>query len=122
MAEAGPGEMLGTVDNGTGKGPVFRVQLAAGGIGYDRRLWMGQDKVEAESRDVGEHRRNLPGNRHPRNSAGMVPRDGLRGFSSHPNFITMTQVTSNKHNLIKLLLCSLPLPRIFKIRRGREKD
>lgn len=58
---------------------------------------MGQDKVVVESRDVGEHRRNLSENRHPRNS-GMVPRDYLKGFSSHPNFINMTQVTSNEHN------------------------
>lgn len=80
--------MLGTVDDGPSKGSVFRVQMAAGGIGHDRGLWMGQDKVEVGSREVREHRGNLPGKGHPGNSG---PRDGLKGLSSHPNFVNMTE-------------------------------
>lgn len=45
MAKAQAAEMLGTVDDGTGEGPVFRVQLAAGSIRYDRGLQTGQEKA-----------------------------------------------------------------------------
>lgn len=81
----------------------------------------GPGKVEVESRDVGEHRRNLPENRHSWNSTGMVPRDGMKGFSSHPNFINMTQVTSNKHNLIKIAFM-LPTPFLGYLRLGEEEQ
>lgn len=76
MAAAAAGEMLGTVDDGTGKGSVFRVQLAAGSIGYDRGLWRGQDKVGVGSREVGEHKRNLPEQRTPRE----LSRDSTKGW------------------------------------------
>lgn len=53
VAEAGAAEMLGTVDNSTSKGPVFQVQLAAGSIGNERGLWMGEDNAGKERREVG---------------------------------------------------------------------
>lgn len=44
VAEAGAGKVMGTVDNGASKRPVFSVQLAVSSIGYDRGLGVGRDR------------------------------------------------------------------------------